>query len=169
MAFSWSSKHSPYLSQFGSERDESPCITCVQYRGGYHDACGGYLEYRGRCSVSWGISWVPWRVFSTVGEIFCYLSTTTVLNTPLYLWYPPHVSRYPHGTQITKDGIPHGTHHIPHGTQDNPHGTQDIPHIYHDIPHGTEHLNPPPHPHGTANTVTLCRVRIQWEDKDKWR
>ena len=33
----------------------------TQYRGGYHDACGGYHEYRG--------------VFSTVGEIFCYLST----------------------------------------------------------------------------------------------
>ena len=39
----------------------------VQYRGGYHDKCGGYLEYRGgvqyrggyheyrgRCSVPWG-------------------------------------------------------------------------------------------------------------------
>ena len=28
----------------------------VQYRGGYHDARGGYREYRGRCSVPWGIS-----------------------------------------------------------------------------------------------------------------
>ena len=26
----------------------TPCIMCVQYRGGYHDKCGGYLEY------SWG-------------------------------------------------------------------------------------------------------------------
>ena len=26
----------------------------VQYRGGYHDKCGGYLEYRGGCSVPWG-------------------------------------------------------------------------------------------------------------------
>ena len=26
----------------------------VQYRGGYHDACGGYHEYRGGCSVPWG-------------------------------------------------------------------------------------------------------------------
>ena len=25
----------------------TPCIKCVQYRGGYHDACGGYLEYHG--------------------------------------------------------------------------------------------------------------------------
>ena len=23
----------------------------VQYRGGYHDKCRGYLEYRGGCSV----------------------------------------------------------------------------------------------------------------------
>ena len=28
----------------------------VQYRGGYHDKCGGYLEYHGGCSVLWGIS-----------------------------------------------------------------------------------------------------------------
>ena len=34
----------------------SPCITCVQYRGGHHDACGG-------------ISRVPWAVFKTVGDI----------------------------------------------------------------------------------------------------
>ena len=26
----------------------------VQYHGGYHDACGGYHEYRGGCSVLWG-------------------------------------------------------------------------------------------------------------------
>ena len=26
----------------------------TQYREGYHDACGGYREYRGRCSVLWG-------------------------------------------------------------------------------------------------------------------
>ena len=30
----------------------------VQYRGGYHDACGGYHEYRGGCSVPWGNSLV---------------------------------------------------------------------------------------------------------------
>ena len=33
----------------------------VQYRGGYHDKCGGYLEYRGGCSVRWG------DIMSTVG------------------------------------------------------------------------------------------------------
>ena len=32
----------------------------LEYRGGcsvpwgYHDACGGYLEYRGGCLVPWG-------------------------------------------------------------------------------------------------------------------
>ena len=67
---------------------------------------------------------------------------------------------FPHGAQISKDGIPmvlntpHSTHDIPHGTE-HPHSTQDSPHIYHDIPHGTEH----PHgthdiPHGTAHTYT---------------
>ena len=37
----------------------------VQYRGGYHDACGGYLEYRGGM-----FSTVRDRgMFSTVGDI----------------------------------------------------------------------------------------------------
>ena len=27
----------------------------VQYRGRYHDACEGYLEYHGGYSVPWGI------------------------------------------------------------------------------------------------------------------
>ena len=26
----------------------------VQYRGGYHDTCGGYHEYHGGCSVPSG-------------------------------------------------------------------------------------------------------------------
>ena len=60
---------------------QPPCIMCVQYRGGgkvpwgiimstvgvilstvgdtkyrggYHDACGGYHKYRWGCSVPWG-------------------------------------------------------------------------------------------------------------------
>ena len=57
----------------------------------------------------------------------------------------------PHSTQISKDGIPHGTEH-PHDTHDIPtcimtsptvlnipHGTQDNPYSTQDIPHGTEH------------------------------
>ena len=53
----------------------------VQYRGGYHDKCGGiswvpwgvfstvggYHEYRG------GLSWVPWGMFSTVGDIMMHV------------------------------------------------------------------------------------------------
>ena len=58
----------------------------VQYRGGYHDKCGGYLEYRGGCSVPWG----------------------------MVLMISPHMYHdIPHGTQISKDGIPHGTEHPP--------------------------------------------------------
>ena len=40
----------------------------------------------------------------------------TVLNSPTVLMISPH------GTQISKDGIPHGTEH--------PRGTQDIPPRY---------------------------------------
>ena len=56
------------------ESTDIPCIMCVQYRGGCSvpwgvfstvgdimSTVGGYHEYRG------GISWVPWGVFSTVG------------------------------------------------------------------------------------------------------
>ena len=32
-----------------------------QYRGGYHDKCGGYLEYRGGVQYRWG------DIMSTVG------------------------------------------------------------------------------------------------------
>ena len=49
----------------------------------------------------------------------------------------------PHGTQISKDDIPHGTQDIPHGT--------------HDIPHGTEH------PHGTDHPPRYCTHIIQGE------
>ena len=42
----------------------------VQYRGGYHDKCGGYLEYRGGCSVPWGDTMSTVGVIlSTVGDV----------------------------------------------------------------------------------------------------
>ena len=54
----------------------TPCITCVQYRGvpvgGYHDACGGSLEYHGGVQYR-GDVLSTMGVFSTVGE--CTLST----------------------------------------------------------------------------------------------
>ena len=106
----------------------------VQYRGGYHDKCGGYLEYCG------GYHEYRGGTLSTVGDIMMHvediMSTVegnlllfeypTVLNTPTVLMISLHMYHdIPHGTQISKDGIPHGTH--------------DIPHVHHDIPHGTEH------------------------------
>ena len=47
----------------------------------------------------------------------------TVLNTPhgTHDIPPTCIMISPHGTQISKDGIPHGTEH--------PHGTHDIPHV----------------------------------------
>ena len=80
---------------------------------GYHDKCGGYLEYHRGCSVPWGIPsfviWVPW------GISWCMWGIS---------WVPWGV-QYVGGTQITKDFFPYGTH--------------DIPHVYHDIPHSTEY------------------------------
>ena len=41
-----------------------------QYRGGYHDKCGGYLEYPGECSVPWGdIMSTVGVILSTVGDV----------------------------------------------------------------------------------------------------
>ena len=64
------------------------------------------------------------------------------------------VLNIPHGTHISKDGIPtvlkitpHSSHDIPHDTE-HPYGTQDIP-------HGTEHPHSTEHPHGTAHTYRV--------------
>ena len=87
----------------------------VQYRGGYHDKCGRYLEYRE------GLSGVPWRKLSTVGDIMMHvgdiMSTVGVFSEDLLSFEYPHGTEhphsthdiphmYPHGTQITKDRIP---------------------------------------------------------------
>ena len=83
--------------------------------GGYHEYRGGYLEYRGGCSVPWGEIMmhvggyheyrggcsVPW------GESQLLFEYPTVLNTPTVLMIYPHMHHdIPHGTQISKDGIP---------------------------------------------------------------
>ena len=89
----------------------------VQYRGGYHDKCGGILSTMGvfstvgghddargrdtmmhvgvfRCSVPWG-------------ENLLLFEYPMVLNTPTVLMISPHMYHdIPHGTQISKDGIP---------------------------------------------------------------
>ena len=66
-------------------------------------------------------------------KIFCFLSTPRYW-TPTVLMISPHMyHNIPHGTQISKDGIPprYWTpprySWYPHGTQDNPHGTHDSP------------------------------------------
>ena len=107
---------------------------------------------------------MPWGVFSTVGDIMMhvggYLEYRGDIHSVLreehdkcggYLECRGGYHDIPHGTQITKDGIPHGTerphctYDIPHVHHDNLHGTQDNPHDTHDIPHGTDH------PHGTQD------------------
>ena len=74
--------------------------------GRYHDALGGYHEYRRGCSVPWGE--------------FCYLSTPRHWTPQWYSnfkgWYPPAVLNTPTVLMIS----PHVHHDIPHGTQDNP-------------------------------------------------
>ena len=110
----------------------------VQYRGGYHDARGG-------------ISWVPWRVFSTVGgKVNCYLSTPWYWTPPRYSWYPPHASWYPptcimispHGTQISKDGIPPRYSWYPPRASWYPPRYWTSPTVLKITPHGTHDIPP---------------------------
>ena len=112
----------------------------AQYRGRYHDKCRGIswepwgVQYRGGIMGSVGdimmhvgdiMSTVA--VFSIVRDtIFCYMSTSTVLNTPHGPQDIPHMNHdIPHGTQITKDNNPHGPEHPL--SPPPPHVTHDIP------------------------------------------
>ena len=131
---------------------------------GYHDKCGGYLEYRG--------------VFSNVGDIMSTMEGVQyrggnlllfeypmVLNTPKVLMISPTCSmisptvlkfqRMVSPTVLNTTTVfmmfPHGHHDIPHGVE-HPHRTQDNPHGTHDIPYGTEHPTVLGTPHGTAHT-----------------
>ena len=61
----------------------------VQYRGGYHDKCGGYLEYRG--------------VFSTVGDIMSTMGV--ILSTMGDVQYRGGYHEYRGGVQY-RGGIP---------------------------------------------------------------
>ena len=45
----------------------------VQYRGGYHDACEGYLEYRGGVQYHGGIMSTVGGHLSTVGDIMMHV------------------------------------------------------------------------------------------------
>ena len=73
------------------------------------------VQYRGGCSVPWGdIMMHVGDIMSTVegvqyrgGKSLLLFEYPMVLNTPTVLMISPH------GTQISKDGIPHGTEHPP--------------------------------------------------------
>ena len=109
------------FSTVGGYHDKCGGISWVPW-GVIMSTVGGYLEYRGGCSVpwgvswcTWGISWAPWRVFNTVGGksfvIWVPHGTEHPHGThdipPHVSWYPPTcIMISPHGTQISKDGIP---------------------------------------------------------------
>ena len=89
---------------------------------GVFSTMGGYLEYRGGCSVPWGdIMMHVGDIMSTVeggqyrgGKNLLLFEYPTVLNTPMVLMISPTcIMISPHGTQISKDGVPHGTKHPP--------------------------------------------------------
>ena len=112
------------------------------------------------------------------GKIFCYLSTPRYWAPPTVLMISPHMCHdIPHGTQISKDGILHGTEQppryswypphaswYPHCTE-HPHGTQDNPPMVLMIspqywpPHGTQDI---PHiyhePPTVLNTPTVLKI-----------
>ena len=111
----------------------------VQYHGGYHDAYGGSLEYRGGCSVVWGIH-------DKCGDI---------LSTVRGVQYRGGYHEY-HGGYLEYRGrysVPWGYHdvrgdimstvgeifcYLNNPTAEHPHGTHDISHMHHDIPHSTQ-------------------------------
>ena len=126
-----------------------------EYRGGYHDTCRGYHEYRGGCSELWGTQIT--KDFSPHGTE----------HPPRYSWYPPTVLMI----------SPHGTHDIPPRywtpptvlkispkfimisptVLNTPHGTQDIPPRY---------WTPPTvlsTPHGTAHTLYRVVCGNLWQ------
>ena len=83
------------------------------------------------------------EVFSIVRDtIFCYMSTSTVLNTPHGPQDIPHMNHdIPHGTQITKDNDPHGPEQPPLSPPPPPMLLMISLHVHHDIPHST-HAGP---------------------------
>ena len=89
---------------------------------------GGYLEYRGGCSVPWGdIMMHVGDIMSTVegvqyrgGKSFLLFEYPTVLNTPTVLMISPTcIMISPTVLKFQRMISPHGTEH--------PHGTHDIP------------------------------------------
>ena len=86
--------------------------------GGYHDKCGGYLEYRGGCSVPWG------DIMSTVGGYLEYRGGCSVPWGDIMMHVGDIMStvegvQYRGGKSLllfeypTVLNTPHGTHDIP--------------------------------------------------------
>ena len=131
----------------------------------------GYLEYCGVFStmgdimMHMGISWVPWRVFSTMGGksfvIWVPYGTehphgthdipTCIMISPWYSnfkgWYPPWYWTAPTALMISPMCIM-----ISPTVLNTTHGTQDNPPQYSWYPHGTEH------PHGTQISPTFIMI-----------
>ena len=67
---------------------------------GYHDKCGGYLEYRGGCSVPWGYhEYCGGVILSTVGDTMMHMGDTmSTVGENLLLFEYSKVLNTPHGT-----------------------------------------------------------------------
>ena len=83
---------------------KSPCLMCVQYRG------GGGAQYCGGCLVPWGILLVLWGdilsnvgVFSTLGDIM--ITVGDILSTVGGVQYRGRYHEY-HGGCSVQWGIP---------------------------------------------------------------
>ena len=64
----------------------SPFVMCVQYHGGYHDKCGGYLEYHGGVQYRGDIMSTVGDITGTMGDGYLeyhgnILSTMGILST----------------------------------------------------------------------------------------
>ena len=98
----------------------SPCIMCLQYRGGYDEYrggfleyCGGFLEYYGGYSVPWRISWVPWGYSNNKDFPPRYWTSPMLLiiSPPRYSWYPPKCIMISPKAKVLKIS-PHSTWYI---------------------------------------------------------
>ena len=148
----------------------APCIMCVQYRGGcsvpwgdimstvvgyleyrggYHDKCGGYLEDRGGCSVPWGdimstvgvilstvggyhdacggISWVPWGCSVPWGDTILW-NLSTVGDIMMHVEDIMSTVGYSNNKRL-----------FPHSTEHPPRYSWYPPTCIMISPHGTEH------------------------------
>ena len=149
---------------------------CLEYRGGYHDKCGGYLEYRGGVQYRGDIMSTVGVILSTVGD-FQYrgdimmhvgdiMSTVGVFSTVGYSnnkrLFPPRY--WTHSTVLmispTCIMISPTALNIPHGTQDNPPQYSWYPPTVLNTPRYSRY---PPHqlswyPPTVLNTPTVLKI-----------